>query len=354
MTGSAPDAGILAVADGGASPHRGAYLITGAAGFIGSHLVDALLARGDRVIGLDNFDDFYDPAVKRENLSGALESDRFQLVEGDIRDLQTLNEVFGGEEIGTVIHLAARGGVRPSIESPLLYQSVNMDGTASLLEVMRMNSCQRLIFASSSSVYGDNPSLPFRESDRVDHPMSPYAATKKGGELLCHAYHHLHGMAVACLRFFTVYGPRQRPEMAIHTFTRLIAEGKEVPMFGDGSSARDYTYVDDIVQGVLAVERNLAGYAILNLGESITTTLRELIEMIAAELGVDPRIRELPMQRGDVARTCADISAARRLGYVPRVPIREGIRRFMAWYRERTSGVEQAGRRTEIDLSKTE
>jgi UDP-glucuronate 4-epimerase len=309
------------------------YLVTGAAGFIGSHLVEALLRRGSQVIGLDNFDDFYDPAIKRRNIQWAATQPNFRLVEGDVRDAGLLEDLFAGNAIDCVFHLAARAGVRPSIANPLLYQSVNVEGTSILLETMRRHGVKRLMFASSSSVYGNNPSVPFRETDNVDRPISPYAATKKGGELLCYTYHHLFGFDVACLRFFTVYGPRQRPEMAIHNFTRMIAEGEELPMYGDGSTARDYTYIDDIIQGLLAIERNLSGYHILNLGESQTTTLRGLIDMIGEALGREPRIRQLPLQPGDVEITYADITAARALGYRPETPIAEGVRKFVAWYR---------------------
>lgn len=308
------------------------YLVTGAAGFIGSNLVDALLADGVEVIGLDNFDDFYDPAVKRRNIEGALDNGRFRLVEGDIRDLALMTELLSNG-VDTVVHLAARAGVRPSIQDPLLYQSVNVEGTTVLLEAMRRVGVKRLLFASSSSVYGNNPDVPFRESDNVDRPISPYAATKKAGELLCHTYFHLFGIEAACLRFFTAYGPRQRPEMAIHKFARMIADGERVPMFGDGSTARDYTYVGDVVQGIIAIARNFEGYRILNIGESRTTTLRQLIDLISAALGRQPRIEQLPMQQGDVNITFADITEARGLGYAPTTPIEAGVEKFVAWFR---------------------
>jgi UDP-glucuronate 4-epimerase len=309
------------------------YLVTGAAGFIGSHLVDALLQQGAEVVGLDNFDDFYDPALKHRNVQSALAQPGFTLLEGDIRDVALLDAIFAGGPFDAVFHLAARAGVRPSIQNPMLYQSVNVEGTAVLLEAMRRHGVQRLVFASSSSVYGNNPTVPFRETDNVDHPISPYAATKKAGELLCHTYHHLFGMDIACLRFFTAYGPRQRPEMAIHKFTRLIADGDEVPMYGDGATARDYTYVEDIVQGIIAIEKNFSGYRILNLGESQTTTLRRLIELISDALGCMPNIKQLPMQQGDVEQTFAATDAARALGYQPQTPIEEGVRKFVEWYR---------------------
>ena len=309
-------------------------LVTGAAGFIGSHLVEALLERGDHVIGLDNFDTFYDPAIKRRNIARAIEDERYRLVEGDIRDRALLDGLFADETIDVVFHLAARAGVRPSIEDPMLYQSVNIEGTTAVLEAMRAAGCRRLVFASSSSVYGNSPTVPLRESDNVDHPISPYAATKKAGELICHTYHHLFGFEVACLRFFTVYGPRQRPEMAIHKFTRCIAEGRPVPMFGDGDTARDYTYVEDVIQGILAIEERFTGFRVLNLGESQTTTLRDLIAMIGEALGVEPALERHPLQPGDVTITYADISEARSLGYEPRTPIAEGVRKFARWYRD--------------------
>lgn len=310
------------------------YLVTGAAGFIGSHLVEALLQRGCFVAGVDNFDHFYNPAIKRRNLERASASESFRFVEGDIRDLPLIENLLSEHRISTVVHLAARAGVRPSIEQPLLYQSVNLEGTSVVLEAMRRTNVRRLLFASSSSVYGNNRSLPFRESDRVDHPISPYAATKKAGELLCHTYHHLYGIDVACLRFFTVYGPRQRPEMAIHKFTRMMAAGQTIPMYGDGSSARDFTYIDDIIQGMLAIDAGFSGYRILNLGEAQTTTLTDLIATIGRALGVEPAVERLEHQPGDVDITYADITAARELGYRPEVSIEQGIERFVRWYHE--------------------
>lgn len=242
--------------------------------------------------------------------------------------------LFGEEPIETVYQLATRAGVRPSIENPLLYQSVNIEGTSTLLEAMRESGCRRLVFASSSSIYGSSTTMPLRETDRVDAAISPYAATKKSGELICHVYHHRFGFEIACLRFFTAYGPRQRPEMAIHKFTRCIDKGEEVTMFGDGTSSRDYTYIDDIIQGILAIEKNFSGYRILNIGESATTTLRELITLIASSLGTEARLRTMPMQPGDVMTTCADIDAARSLGYAPATPIASGIAKFVTWYRQ--------------------
>jgi len=308
-------------------------LITGGAGFIGSHLAEALLAAGQRVVVLDNFDAFYDPAAKRGNVAAALEHPRYRLVEGDIRDVGALDALFGSEPIEAVVHLAARAGVRPSIADPVLYSSVNLDGTTRLLEACRRHGVRRFIFGSSSSVYGNNEKVPFSEDDPVDHPISPYAATKKAGELLCYCYHHLFGMEVACLRFFTVYGPRQRPEMAIHAFARQLADGDVVPQFGDGSSARDYTYVSDIVEGIRRALANCRGYHVWNLGGSRTVKLSELVRKIADGLGVEPRIEQLAPQPGDVERTWADITrAGRELDWVPRVDFDRGLRLFLDWF----------------------
>ena len=316
----------------------GTYLVTGAAGFIGSHVTDRLIERGDRVLGLDNFDDFYDPAVKRDNLRRWEGHEAFHLVEGDIRDRHLLAGLMAGEPIDAVVHLAARAGVRPSLEQPELYADVNVRGTTVLLEAARQAGIGRVIYASSSSVYGGNEKVPFSEDDPVDHPVSPYAATKKATEVIAHAFHHLYGMDTIGLRFFTVYGPRQRPEMAIHKFTRLIDRGRPVPMFGDGSSQRDYTYIDDIVVGVLAAIDRARGCRVYNLGESATTSLAELIDLIGRALGREPRIERRPLQPGDVPRTWADVSRARQeLGYDPQVPIEEGIERFVRWYRQQTA-----------------
>jgi UDP-glucuronate 4-epimerase len=309
-------------------------LVTGAAGFIGSHFVDTLLARGEQVVGLDSFDDFYARPVKEANLASARGHDAFRLVEGDIRDAACLAAL--PDDISAVVHLAARAGVRPSIEQPVLYTDVNVMGTMRLLAFAKARGITPFVFASSSSVYGNNDKVPFSEDDRVDHPISPYAATKKAGELICHAASHLDGLAAICLRFFTVYGPRQRPDLAIHKFARLLRAGEEIPMFGDGSTSRDYTYVTDIMDGVtraLDWARTHAGaYEIVNLGESRTVTLSEMIRVLGEETGVEPRIRQLPMQPGDVERTFADVSKARRLlGYDPRVDFRDGVRAFVAW-----------------------
>ena len=284
---------------------------------------------------LDEFNDFYDPALKWSNVEPFLGQDAYTLVEGDIRDRDLVDGLFRDSNFDEVVHLAARAGVRPSLAEPILYEETNCIGTIHLLEAARHFGPERFIFGSSSSVYGINKKVPFAETDEVDQPISPYATTKRAGELLCYNYHHLYGLKTACLRFFTVYGPAQRPEMAIHKFTRLIAEGKPITMFGDGTSRRDYTYVDDIIDGVLASMELAPGFEIFNLGGAATTTLADLVQWIGEELAIEPKIQYLPDQPGDVPITYADVSKAERmLGYSPQVPIREGIRRFVAWYRE--------------------
>ena len=309
-------------------------VVTGGAGFIGSHLCEALLAAGWGVVALDSFDDFYDPAVKRSNLAGVQGREGFSLAEGDIRDAAFVDQVCGTGSVDVLIHLAARAGVRPSIERPLLYQDVNVTGTSVLLEAARQHGIARFIFASSSSVYGNNRKIPFAESDRVDFPISPYAATKKAGELVCHAYSHLFGIGITCLRFFTVYGPRQRPDLAIHKFTRLIESGRPIPVFGDGSMMRDFTYIDDIIAGVMAAIDRCEGYHLYNLGESRPVRLSDLISEIERALGKKATIERLPMQPGDVQRTFADVSLAERdLGYRPSTEIGDGLARFVEWYR---------------------
>lgn len=316
--------------------------VTGGAGFIGSHLCERLVSRGYDVVAIDNFDPFYDPALKRANLAALADDPRFRLVEVDIRDPEGLAAAVVGAGVTSadvIVHLAARAGVRPSLEQPVEYSRTNLDGTTAVLELARRVGCRRFVFGSSSSVYGNNPKVPFAETDPVDHPISPYAATKRGGELICHTYHHLHGFSIVCLRFFTVYGPRQRPDLAIHKFARLMSEGRPVPLFGDGTMERDYTYIDDILQGVVAAveltSRSDPIFEIVNLGESRTTTTADLIHLIARELGVEPVIDRLPEQPGDVRRTFADITRARKLlGYDPRVPVEEGLPRFVDWFRQ--------------------
>lgn len=298
-------------------------LVTGGAGFIGSHVVEALLKRGETVTVLDDFNDFYDPALKRRNVTGFP-----NIIEADIR------APLPPQQFDAIIHLAARAGVRPSLAQPRLYTDVNVAGTQNLLEFARESGIRKFVFASSSSVYGVNEKVPFNEADPIFNPISPYAATKLAGEALCHVYHHLYDLDLVCLRFFTVYGPRQRPDLAIRKFTEAILAGKPIEVFGDGSARRDYTHIDDIVQGVLAaLDRNL-GYEIINLGESRTVELRELITLIEKATGQTAKLNRLPLQPGDVPVTYADISKARRLlSYDPQVPIETGIARFVEWCR---------------------
>jgi len=312
-------------------------LVTGGAGFIGSLLCESLLRDGHRVICLDNFDSFYDPDIKIKNVEGIRKKfpDQFELVTGDIRNPEHLQGVFKKNRIDLIIHLAARAGVRPSIAQPLLYQDVNIRGTIVLLEVCKEYGIKDFIFASSSSVYGESQRVPFSEEDLNLQPISPYGVTKRAGELLCYSYHHLHGMNIACLRIFTAYGPRQRPEMAIHKFTRLVDQGEKIPMYGDGSSQRDYTYIDDLIEGIQAVIQRHRGFEIYNLGESQTTSLKELIGLIEEALGKKAKVELLEPQPGDVSITYADITKAKRmLGYQPQVNMKEGIKRFVEWYKK--------------------
>ena len=328
-------------------------LVTGAAGFIGSHLCQRLAVRGDDVTGLDNFDPFYARSLKEHNLAelrAALVSQTnairsgaapgaFQFVQGDIRRPEDLATAFAAARPSLVVHLAALAGVRPSISNPARYVDVNLGGTQQVLAACQVHGVSRVAFASSSSVYGMDSAVPFRESDPCSHPMSPYAATKRGGELLGFSAHHLTGLGVTNLRFFTVYGPRQRPDLAIHKFTRMIATGKSIELYGDGSTSRDYTWIDDIVDGCMAAVDQLAAAAVgayrtYNLGGSQATSLLGLVDMIAAALGRRPEIVWQPEQPGDMKRTLADLTlSARELGYQPRVPIEEGITRFVDWYR---------------------
>jgi len=310
-------------------------LVTGGAGFIGSHLVEALLREGREVVVLDNFDTFYDPSIKRRNLEGSHGQPGFTLVEGDIRDVELVNALFTNHAIGVVVHLAARAGVRPSIEQPVLYSDVNLNGTVVLLEACRRHNVGKFVFGSSSSVYGNATKVPFSERDDVDRPISPYAATKRAGEILCATYHELYRLNVFCLRFFTVYGPRQRPEMAIHKFTRYIDRGLPLPRFGDGSTSRDYTYVSDIVGGIVRSVERVQGYEILNVGGSKATRLQDLIALLEERLGRKAVVEAKPVQPGDVTTTWADVAKAHRLlGYDPQVPIEDGLTRFVEWYRK--------------------
>jgi UDP-glucuronate 4-epimerase len=317
-------------------------LVTGGAGFIGSHLVDRLLSEeGWRVSVVDDFNDFYDPALKRANVATHSNDERFRLFEADIRDRAALEPVFADTRFDAIVHLAARAGVRPSLREPLLYNETNVMGTLNLLELARAHAVKQFVFGSSSSVYGENAKVPFSEEDPVRRPISPYAATKAAGELLCHTYAHLYGVRCVCLRFFTVYGARQRPDLAIHKFARLISAGRPIPVFGDGTTRRDYTYIDDIIAGVrAAIDYDATQFEAINLGESRTVELRELIALLEKELGREAIIDRQPSQPGDVPRTFADISKARRLlGYDPQTQIEEGIRKFVSWFKSEGSGV---------------
>ena len=308
-------------------------LVTGAAGFIGSHVGEYLIGKGNSVIGLDNFDGFYSRKIKESNLKVLLQSKQFSFREADIRDRKALDDIFAHTPIDVVIHLAAKAGVRPSIDSIEEYYDVNVSGTVNLLESMRVHGVKKMIFASSSSIYGNNTKVPFSESDRVDHPISPYASTKKSGELLCHVYSHLHHFDITCLRFFTVYGPRQRPDLAIHKFTGLIDKGAPIPFYGDGSTSRDYTYIDDIVKGIYCALEFLDGFRIYNLGESRIINLSVLVNTIEKALGKKAVLNHLPLQPGDVSRTYADISKAKaEIGYHPSYEFEAGIEEFIAWY----------------------
>jgi UDP-glucuronate 4-epimerase len=308
-------------------------LITGAAGFIGSHLTERLLARGCHVVGFDNFDDFYDPQIKRHNIQDALCNEDFELIEADIREAGAVDKVVA-DGIDTIVHLAARAGVRPSIARPVLYVDVNVNGTTVLLEAAKKHNVKKFVFGSSSSVYGNNEKIPFSEDDNVDFPISPYAATKKACELICHTYHHLYGIDITCLRFFTVYGPRQRPDLAIHKFAKLIEQAKPIPVFGDGTMMRDFTYIDDIIDGTVAAMDKCDGFNIYNLGESRPISVNDLIAEIEKALGKKAVKEYMPSQPGDVERTYADVTkAVRELGYDPKTPIEAGLAEFVVWLR---------------------
>jgi len=326
-------------------------LVTGVAGFIGSHLSERLLSNGWQVVGVDNFDDFYDPQIKRRNVASCLKNKNFQLIESDIRDgnamdkaIQKLKMENGKSKITNnaqrtthdeiIVHLAARAGVRPSIAQPMLYADVNINGTMVLLEAAKKHKVSKFIFGSSSSVYGNNKKVPFSEDDNVDFPISPYAATKKAGELICHTYHHLYGICVTSLRFFTVYGPRQRPDLAIHKFAKLIEQDKPIPVYGDGSMMRDFTYIDDIIDGIVAAMQKCAGFNIYNLGRASPISVNDLVAKLEKALGKKVVREYLPAQPGDVERTFADITKAEReLGYKPKTTIEEGLARFVEWLR---------------------
>ncbi|MDY0929932.1 GDP-mannose 4,6-dehydratase [Chryseobacterium sp. CFBP8996] len=335
------------------------YLITGGSGFIGSHLIEKLLKEGHSVINIDNFDNFYDYKIKIKNTLDSLEkniyfefsekendiqhlisiskSEYYTLYLQDIRDKKGLEKIFQNHKIDAIIHLAALAGVRPSIERPLEYEEVNIRGTMNLWELCNQFNIKKFVCASSSSVYGNNEKTPFSETDNVDQPISPYAATKKCGEILGHVYHSLYGIDMIQLRFFTVYGPRQRPDLAIHKFTKLISENKEIPFYGDGNTARDYTYVDDIIEGILKsavyLEKNSGIYEIINLGESEVVTLSEMLSEIEKNLNKTAIRKILPLQPGDVQKTSADITKAKNLiGYNPTTNFQNGTKKFVEWF----------------------
>jgi UDP-glucuronate 4-epimerase len=309
-------------------------LVTGAAGFIGSHLCHRLLADDWAVVGVDNFDSYYDPRIKRRNISNCLKNKNFLLVEADVRDSEAMDRVVD-EDIRIIVHLAAMAGVRPSIARPLLYADVNVNGTMAVLELAKRRQIEKFIFGSSSSIYGNNKKIPFSENDNVDFPISPYAATKKAGELICHTYHHLYGMSVTCLRFFTVYGPRQRPDLAIYKFVKLIEQGKPIDVYGDGTMMRDFTYIDDIIDGIVSAMGRCNGFNIYNLGESQPVSVNDLITEIEKVVGKKAARQYQPAPPGECLRTYADITkAAKELGYHPSTSIQAGLQKFTAWLRE--------------------
>lgn len=331
------------------------YLITGAAGFIGSHLAEYLLKQGNRVINVDNFNDFYDEKIKVRNvlssvgyagdkyialanLKEAVDGDKYSLNIADIRDSKAMEEIFANNKIDMVINLAAMAGVRPSLENPILYEDVNVKGLMTLLELSKKYGITKFIQASSSSVYGNSTKEQFEETDIVDFAISPYAATKKSGEVMGHVYHSLYNIDMIQLRFFTVYGPRQRPDLAIYKFTKSITEGKEIPFYGDGNTERDYTFIEDIIDGItksaVYLENNTNVFEILNLGENQTISLSRMVNTIEDKLGIKAKLKKLPMQPGDVLRTSANITKAKQLiGYAPKTKFEAGIEKFVAWYK---------------------
>ncbi len=314
-------------------------LITGGAGFIGSTLATKLLEKNNKVVVIDNFNDYYDPKIKYKNISKIKDNENFKIYSIDIRDRENIKKVFNENHIDIIVHLAAMAGVRPSIENPILYQEVNGLGTQIILEEAKLHDIRNLVLASSSSVYGNCKETPFREDMIVDFAISPYAATKKANEVMAHVYHKLYDMNIIMLRFFTVYGPKQRPDLAINKFTRLILNDEPIPMYGDGTTSRDYTYIDDIVSGIIKscdyVENNKNVYEIINLGSNNPISLKEMIKIIGEVLGKEPKINQLPMQPGDVDITYADISKAEKLlGYKPSITFKEGIEKFFEWYKK--------------------
>ena len=318
-------------------------LITGAAGFIGSHLCDYFIENTEEtIVGIDNYNNFYDPSIKRNNIAHLSGNKRFHCIKGDILDKKLLEKIFQEHNITEVIHLAAWAGVRPSIENPDIYYQVNIIGTLNLLNLAKDYKINRFLAASSSSVYGNNKKVPFSETDSVDHPISPYAATKKTNELMCYNYHHLYQIPIACIRFFTVYGPRQRPEMAIHKFTRLMYEDKEIPVFNNGNCLRDFTYIDDIIQGIVAIYKHPhLKYDIVNLGESQTISTLDLIKLIEKHTGQIAKLKLMPAQPGDVEQTYADISHPKKVyNYSPHYPVDQGINAFIKWYKKKENLVQ--------------
>lgn len=309
-------------------------IITGIAGFIGSNLGDYLIKNNYKIVGLDNFDPFYDRDIKEKNIASLLQSSNFSFYEADIRDKLFLNKIFSSEQAEVIIHLAAKAGVRPSIQNPEEYFDVNVMGTLNILECMKTNGISKMILASSSSIYGNNRKIPFSETDNVDNPISPYAATKKSCELLCHTYCHLYNFSISCLRFFTVYGPRQRPDLAIYKFTKALFNSDTIPFYGDGTSSRDYTHISDIIQGIVNSMELLNGYGIYNIGESKTISLIDLIRLLEKFTEQQAKLYYLPLQAGDVERTFADISKAKNeLAYLPQVSIEDGVKDFISWYK---------------------
>lgn len=314
------------------------YLVTGGAGFIGSTLCKRLLKGNNKVIVIDNFCDYYNPKLKEENIKEIVSNKKFKLYKEDIRDRDALKKIFDENNIDCVIHLAAMAGVRSSIENPILYQEVNTIGTQNILEGMKNHNVKQLVFASSSSVYGNCTEMPQKETMSVDFAISPYAATKKSGEVMIHVYHKLYDMNTILLRFFTVYGPRQRPDLAINKFTKLILKDEEITMYGEGNTFRDYTYIDDIIDGIIKsinyIENNKDVYEIINLGSSNPIKLKEMIKIISKELNKETKIKQIEMQQGDVDGTYADISKAKEiLGYEPKIKFDDGIKKFIDWYK---------------------
>ncbi|MBA7466983.1 UDP-glucose 4-epimerase [subsurface metagenome] len=314
-------------------------LVTGGAGFIGSHICEKLIDLNHKIICIDNFNNYYNPKIKENNLKNIIDNKNFTLYRLDILNKEKINEIFSAQKINIIIHLAARTGVRPSLSNALLYEAVNVQGTINLLEACKDYGIKKFIFASSSSVYGDNKKVPFSEDDNVDNPVSPYAATKKSGELICYTYHYLYEISILCFRLFTVYGPRQRPEMAIHKFTRHILEEKPIEVFGDGTSSRDYTYIDDIIPGIISSLDKINGYEIINLGNSKPINLLKLINLIEKEVNRKAVIKYADAQPGDVFTTYADIRKAKKmLKYQPETSIEEGIENFIKWYKKKEEG----------------